>query len=70
MKIRNLNDLRLAKIQVHYDMKLQENALSTGLNELKESLVESLKSTLRSYTKELITNLIIKLIVNGKRGEQ
>lgn len=70
MKIRNLNELRLAKIQTRYDMKLQEHALSTGLTELTGSFVTSLKSTLKAYTKELITNLIIKLIVNGKRREQ
>jgi len=70
MKLTNLHELRLAKMQAIHEIELREHSIGTGMQALKGSLVEELKASLRTYTKELITHVIMKLIVHGKRREQ
>jgi|GEM_PF-4672196 len=70
MNMTTLHDLRVAKMQCRYEIKLQERAWQAGVNEMKRSAQESLKKSLQYFAAELATKLVKILILNGKQKKQ
>jgi hypothetical protein len=70
MNITTLQDLRVAKMQCRYEIKLQEKAWQTGVQEMKRSTQESLKRSLQYFATELAANLVKNMILHGKRKKQ
>jgi hypothetical protein len=67
MNISTLHELKVAKMQCRYEIKLQERALQTGMRDLKSVAQASLKRSLQFFAKELAVYLAKNLILHGQR---
>ncbi len=65
IRLRTVNDLRIAKEHYRYNVKLQEEMLGTRLKILRSSFVESLKATLKKTGQQLLILAAIKLVRSG-----
>lgn len=70
MKVSTLHELKVAKMQCQYEIRLQEQALQSGMRDLKRAAQENLKRSLQYFAKEFAINLATNIILNGKRKRQ
>lgn len=67
IKIHSRHDLVVAKEVLRYEVKLREQALSTGISSFGTSLKEAAKSTLKDITTKLIMVGLVKLLTKREK---
>ena len=62
IKIKTLNDLRLAKDIYYYEARLHEQSVISGLNNFKGLLITSVKNTIVLYGQKVLISSLQRLL--------
>lgn len=70
VKIRNRNDLRLAKQACRYDLKIREEALGAGFKNFQYAVKDTLRSSLLRLGQKAVYFAMLKLVQRRLRRKK